>query len=355
MKRSNVFLALGLTLSLVGCVGTITGLAAFPDHRRTSEAAEKEREGSSSSPTVELVRDYPMPDFDDLDPAGENDPAADDGELHDARNTDVAYTFKEGFWAKSGVERVEAYGGDVDCSFAVQYPQLQGSLEHLDQINELLRSTAMATVRTYYEDPGERAVSLVGRVMEGEDASVMPLLSSTVTYAVTYNSDELLSVCYSDSYCVGSYAAEFLQLRTVNVNLKTGEAYTLGDVLAVDDAIATSFVDNLVRESGSDDNDDGRVSDDECFTIRLCGRDAFVQAVQGKGELAGDRVSTCLFVDGNGKPNLGVNYWVSGDDGFVRGWWDVTITDEQAAAARKESPFWELLGGANAEGSQDAE
>ena len=34
---------------------------------------------------------------------------------------------------------------------------------------------------------------------------------------------------------------------------------------------------------------------------------------------------------------------VSGDNAFVRGWWDVTVTDEQLRKARRDSTLWELL------------
>ncbi len=274
---------------------------------------------------------------------------ADDGELHSAENHDVSYTLTADHYRRNKIEQLDAYGLKVQCNFDINYPQVSDDLEHAKKINRVLRRVARETAITYYDEPSaetvERFTSVVedvdpGDVTEGADA----LLESTVDYAVTYNDENLLSVCYSDVYYLGSYALGFCSLRTVNINLKTGEVYELDDVLTVDEQIARSFVDNLVRTDGEDENGDGTIVDRECFTIALCGRDAFEQALQGTGELAGKRVVTCLFIDGNGQPNLGVTYWISGSRGFVRGWWDVTITDEQLETTRKDSTLWELLG-----------
>ena len=324
----NPLTIVGLTLSSVGMVGI--GLAVAWLALRTPEVRPREEK-----PSVEIVRPYSVPPA----PEGTGGPEADDGELHDARSLDVSYGFEDANWILSDTERVKAYGKkDVTCNFLVRYPQLTGRFEHLDEVNELLRACAMESVHTYYEDPSDETVERVKEVVG--DGEIM--LASEVSYAVSYNTEDFLSVMYSDVYYIGSEYAGFTQLRTVNVNLKTGETYELDDVLAVDDDIAGAFVDNLIAQTGTDDNADGRLSGDECFTVRLAGRRALMDALQGKGELA-PRVNTCFFVDGNGKVNLGATYWVSGDDGFVRGWWDVTLTDEQVRAARRDSSFWELV------------
>jgi hypothetical protein len=260
----------------------------------------------------------------------------------------VDYQMREDMWAISEVQHVDAYDMDIACSFMIRYPVLENAGKHTDEINQLLQNTAKQTVRTYYEDPDqdtiERFRRLVAESGDFKPSNADALLSSTVDYAITYNNDRLLSVCFSDSYYLGSDAGGFIQLRTVNVDLRTGKVYELDDVLSVDRVVASSFVDNLLRTNGEDANGDGRIEDDECFTVKLVGREALVEALQGTGELAENgRVSTCLFVDGNGQPNLGANYWLSSDGGFVRGWWDVTISDAQLEDVRKESKFWKLL------------
>ena len=351
-KNSSVLLGIGIVLVVTGIIGGIT--ATYVAYRVGTDG-RRPYDGSEDGPgSVEIVTNYDdydydydsvpeMPDF--QAPAG--GPEADDGELHDARNTDVSYGFQEGFWAESQTRHLDAYDKDVYCEFAVKYPILMGDFEHRDEINALLKSTALKTVHDYYDDPDADAVAFVDKAAEGSDFFIPEgadaYLMSTVDYAVTYNNENLISVCYSDHHCLGSQLAEFIEFRTLNINLQTGEVYALDDALTVTDDIATSFIDNLVQTSGVDDNQNGTIEDSECSPVAIAGRDALVQALKGEGELAGRRVSTRLFIDGNGKPNLGVNYWVSGEGAFVRGWWDVTITDEQLEAARKECGLWELI------------
>ena len=288
---------------------------------------------------------------DDYTGTAPGNPAADDGELHDARSYDVEYAIREEYWSNSGVKHLKAYGRDVELAFTINYPRLEGDLEHLDQINDLLRTTAFETMRTYYEDPGTKEIQEFARGIDalerGDDAAFASgadgYLSSRVTYAVTYNSDDLLSVCYSDECSIGTWQNDFIRLRTVNVNLKTGEVYLLDDVLTVDESIANSFVGNLLKTTGRDYDENGVIDDDECTTVSVIGRKQLIEGILGKGPLAEEgAISTCLFIDGKGKPNLGVTY-SSGDEHWVRGWWDVTITDEQVAAAKKDSTLWDLL------------
>ena len=74
----------------------------------------------------------------------------------------------------------------------------------------------------------------------------------------------------------------------------------------------------------------------------MFGRDAMIQGVMGRGEWAG-RTRTTIFVDADGTPNLGVSFMYGNDSGILRGWWDVTLTDELLEGSRKDSRFWELL------------
>ena len=350
MEKNNngKLLAWGLALSIVGICVTLVGFARhFARDTRPRVTYEPPAYPEDIEPnSVDITTP-----FDDILNVTTGDAGSDDGELHDARTKNEHYTLEEGFWAQSDTAHHDAYDMDIQTTFAIKYPKVKGDLKNADKINETIRAVAMKNVDRYFNDPSEDDVNVVKRMTEGQEYNMGvsegadALLSSTVEYAVSYNDDNLLSVCFSDNYMIGNYYAEFLELRTVNINLQTGETYVLDDVLTVDDAIANSFVNNLVRYTGEDTNEDGKVTDDECFGVSLVGREALVEALQGRGELVPNRVKTCLFIDGNGKPNLGVTYWLSKDDiGFTRGWWDVTITDEQLAAARKDSKLWELLG-----------
>ena len=333
----NPLTIVGIVVATLGVAGTLAAVGALSD--REGLVQESSNDGS-----IELLMPW---NRDDDEPEGTNDPAADDGELHDARTEVEAYSFEEGAWTKSNTGHSDAYGCDVDCQLMVSYPKLKGEGEHIKAANKLLRATAMQTVRTYYEDVSAETAERVKGIAQNKlfgvpEGSPIPLYS-TVSYAVTYNNEHFISVCFSDEYNIGTTQMGFIELRTVNFNLDTGESYELSDVLRVTKRMATSFVDNMVQTSGDDADGDGTIYDDECVTLRIAGRAAFEEALRGKGELA-DQMRTCFFVDGNGKVNLGATYAVSGDEGMVHGWWDVTLTDRQIASGRKESSFWELIG-----------
>lgn len=331
-RSHNSLFTVGLAISSVGMVGLCLSFLWIALHRSRVESHEQR-------PNVEIVRPYQPYRVETAPTVGEG-VSADDGELHDARTIEVSYGFEDGSWLHSDTERIKAYGKKkVQTTFVVRYPVLTGELEHLDEVNELLRSCAMESVHVYYEDPSKETIERVKFVAEDEEQIV---LSSEVSYAVSYNTEDFLSVCFSDVYYIGSEYAGFTQLRTVNVNLKTGKTYVLDDILTVNDEIAGSFVDNLVQASGDDTDGNGVITNDECLSVQLAGRRALMDALKGEGDLA-PRVETCFFVDGNGKVNLGATYWVSGDNGFVRGWWDVTVTGAQARKARKDSDFWDLM------------
>ena len=270
----------------------------------------------------------------------------DDGELHNGWDSSVSYGVTEERYAKSEILYSKDYDCKVGVDFNVTYPQLVDAGEHTDEVNEAIRTSAISFVDEYWDHPTEDAVRLLKGVIDvsllgvPEDADA--LLSNEVTWAITYNTPDFISVSFSEEFCVGSWAGEFIRLRTVNANLKTGELYTFDDVLAINEDIANAFVDTLVENAGEDNNGDGYYAEDECFSVTVVGREEWVRALLGKGEFA-RRVIPTFFIDEKGRVNLGVTYWMSGDNGYVRGWWDTTLTDEQVAAVRKESSMWDLV------------
>ncbi|WP_077597534.1 hypothetical protein [Olsenella urininfantis] len=128
----------------------------------------------------------------------------------------------------------------------------------------------------------------------------------------------------------GSIFGEFENVRTVNVNLRTGEVYSFDDVLHMTDGIANQFVSTLARSSGD-------------FTPSIFGRERIVAMLRGEDEQSW-RVRPSVFVDGNGRVNVGVTFWFGKEGvGVPRGWWDITLTDGQLAEAHRDSSFWGLF------------
>ena len=257
---------------------------------------------------------------------------ADDGELHDAWNKSVSYSYTEGEYSREGIESIDYYNKTIGYDFDVEYPQLTGDIANLEEINKTIRDTAMAFVIATYENPtSESREMLEAYAVEGYGVpkAVDAILESDVDYAISYNNEDFISICFSDEYSIGSWAGGFVSLRTVNVNLKTGEVYTLDDVLNINDEIAAAFIDNLAKYDGGN-------------AEKTAGRDSFIGALQGKGSEA-DNVSTTFYIDGNGKVNFGATYRFASSESMARGWWDYTLTDDQLNAAKKDSSMWDCI------------
>lgn len=270
----------------------------------------------------------------------------DDGELHDGLDASVSYGVVEEHYSLSGLRRSDAYDMDVQCDFDVTYPQLTDGGEHTDEVNALLRDTAMTFLDRYWNDPSSEDVAAVRSVASASTLGVPEgadmLLMDDVSWAVTYNTEDFVSVSFADHCCLASYVGEHIQLRTVNVNLRTGETYAFDDVLTMDEAMAARFVDNLVQSTGTDANHGGTINEDESPSVSIIGRDEWISALMGEGPSAG-HISKTVFVDERGRANLGVSYWLSDGRSFSRGWWDVTLDATELAAQRKDSSFWDLL------------
>lgn len=360
-RKATTWLVLFVSLFITLIVAIIVSTSFFfvragVDDGGSSNGSVQVKHPSSSP--LDLV-----PDPEDLEAGGgatshgvsSQPPASsdDDGELHNGWDSSVSYELREERFTRKGEEQLDAYGMSVTLDLDVSYPQLENAGEHTEELNALLRDTAMTFTEKFVENPSDDAIELVKSVADTEGPlSVLgsdALLSSYVTWAVTYNTEDFVSVSFSDDYCIGSYAGEYLRLRCVNMNLKTGETYTFDDVLTMNEAIAQQFVDTLALNNGTDLDGDGVISDDESFSVAIIGRDEWVSALMGEGEFA-DRIALDVFVDEKGRANLGVTYWLGNDNGIVRGWWDTTLSDELLESAMKESSFWDLLEKTDADG-----
>ena len=275
----------------------------------------------------------------------------DDGELHDGWRDDVSYTKTEEHFEQHEEVDSEAYGTRIRVDLDIVYPQFEGEGAHIAELNEAVRKAAMAFREDFVENPTEAALSTVGKLSESGSEPVE--LADTAVGAVTYNTEDFVSVSFSDLCHVGAGYSDLISLKCVNVNLKTGVVYTIDDVLTMNEAMANRFVDALVENAGEDDNGDGVPTEDECLSVSVIGRDEWVKALLGEGDYA-TRVTPTFFVDENGRFNLAASYGLNKEGkGFVYGWWDATIEDELLEGCRKESDFWALLGSEGTDASAE--
>ena len=120
---------------------------------------------------------------------------------------------------------------DDDCSyqiiekqyvykdFHVKFPQVKTKNRQLDKkVNETIAKYAMASVNTMYP-----------KYPLSEDMN-RGLLQSTVEYCITYQDDNYLCVAFDDHFFVGSVFLEFMDFRSVILDMKTGEKIKLTDI-----------------------------------------------------------------------------------------------------------------------------
>jgi hypothetical protein len=341
-SKRNLILVVVLAAVAVVVLYIVLALTMCHSIEKETETTSDDYSYSNTS-SLSFLTPTPTPASDDsvVKPYNPDDP--DDGELHDGWNDDAGYTkTTQSYTYQASSEHVDHYDATFDIDFSVEYPQLSGDINNIDSINAQIRDTAMRYVNdtylAYNADSG--FVSLVKSAVSNNSASGFGSpngnyqLSDEVDYAVTYNSPDIISVSFNDHFIAGSYYGEYLFLRTININLKTGEVYTMDNSLSMTEQIAREWVDNT--ESHANENGTSAVS--------AYGADETVKVLTGNSEFS-NRYQTALFIDQDGKANVAVTFWFGGGESqiIVRGWWDVTPSSEALAAAKKPSTLWDVL------------
>jgi hypothetical protein len=258
---------------------------------------------------------------------------ADDGELHDAFDSSVNYSADYDTYTYSGsAESIGSLTHKYDIDINVNYPVIVGDFENIDEINATIKDTAMAFVDNTFTK--QESDSFYYKLLESSDENLgsdeTGVLSDQVSYAITYNTDHFISICFSDQYLAGSVYSEFVELRTVNINLDTGEVYTFDDTLNMTEEIADAWISNMQEQDST--------------AIDVMGVEGTKELIMGETD-EDFRAYHCMFVDGNGKVNVGITFWFSNDGAISRGWWDVTLDSSVLDPAIKDSSstFWTLI------------
>lgn len=210
--------------------------------------------------------------------------------------------------------------------FHVNYPKISGLADSgtEEKVNKILRSRAMETVKRIYDDPGPE---IKERVL-GED---YPVLISYVEYKVSFASEDLISVVYSDlSYEGGqSYAAQ--HLRTCNISLKDGKAYEVKDIVNLSGGFVDQWIEVMREETGND-----------AFLSEL-DRDIMKEALEGDSQEGVYMANFFLDADGI-EIGFDLNYEEgdSNDLGYV--WVTAPFTFDEIREYATASEFWKEIG-----------
>lgn len=234
------------------------------------------------------------------------------------QSENLPYTLTE----ESYVEYSETDQETVD--FSITYPQIEG-IDNADELNEKIKAVAMVTAnRTYLERDDQ--------FMESLDGLDHYYFASDVQYRVTYQGGELLSIVFEDHYFSGAYVLEFLDMRTINLNLRDGTMYqNFSDIVNVDDTFQSFWYDRMLAEVP------------HSLVLNGLTQEQFRRMLDG--EVVDGRYFVNYFLTADGF-ELGFTYhYNSGEEHTViqRGWMSAPCLDIDMYGFSKESEFWELL------------
>lgn len=305
------------------------------DRKEASEVVWEEDEEEFRTPE-DAGEDGDMSDTDENDTEAGNPEEESENEwengprdyvtILDEDMKDVEVYVEEGipYRLKEEVYALDEYSGEIHLEFNVHYPQINNlPPETAAAVNQELRDTAMLMADGLYLEPTED----MEQMLEEQNATYC---ASEVGYKITYLSEELISVVYADYYFLGSAMAEYADLRTVIVNLKTGEAIKPEDTYKADEAMGKAFHDRLLKQQ----------PENEAF-LEL-GDEVFTRALQG--EVVDGRYMTGMVLTKTGVLLPFTYHFRSADGNIIsRGWDDVEFTKEEFMMYEKEHEMWKLV------------
>lgn len=206
--------------------------------------------------------------------------------------------------------------------FDVNYPQITyADGRDASAVNQILRDCACTWYDRMYPEPQYDALLY-------EEGSGRLYLVTEVEYQITYMSNDLICVVFSDQYYPGTELYEAYDLRTRVIDLRTGEEYLLEEVIAVDETLGQLYYNKL------------------CETDELYGElpNLTEEVVQETlyGDIVEGRYYSNLIVS-----NAGIEFGFTmhyGDGSYiVRGWEDIEFSDEELEGYRADSRFWEII------------
>ncbi|MDD3403426.1 MAG: hypothetical protein PHQ72_08735 [Hespellia sp.] len=211
-------------------------------------------------------------------------------------------------------------GGEI--YFDVQYPVISGTDETLTEtINQKIQGVAMVSADKYYLDVQGRS-----QIKAGEYGTY---IVSEVTYNITYLSNDFISVVFEDNYCKGDYNMHYIDMRSCNIDLKTGTVYDLGQTVSDQNDLAEDFQEEL---------------DDKYQTNEVIyGIDTAEYADMITGEPGPDDSFMGFYRTKDGV-ELFVTFHYITDDGYSVGWLTAPYSMDHIKDYQNDSTFWTILG-----------
>ena len=204
----------------------------------------------------------------------------------------------------------------------IQYPQITGlEGDKAEEINKLLEDCAMDIADQLYLNPNEKVKEII------QDLDY-PHLESKVRYKITYMSEDIISVVFEDEYFFGSIYAEFCDLRTRTINLKSGTVYEIKDIVNLDDDFMNAWYDSV------------KAAEPEATVIDLISLEEYKRVFEG--EVVESRYTNAFYLKEDGI-DIGLTYHYGKDGLIVRGWMEAPFTFDEIADYKSDSDLWRYV------------
>ncbi len=251
-----------------------------------------------------------------------------DNGLVDAWDKSVSYRVVwEEFKEKSG-SNLETSTSATGVDISVRYPQFKGIKSgHEESINQAIKKRAMTTVDRMYLNPSE---SMREVLAENRNADGGNFIGSTVEPTITYNDEDIISVAFDDHYFIGSIYLEFQDLRTININLQTGEVYHwTTDIMTPDEGFATTWRKRSISKDGISE-----------FLKRLPQEDLL--PILSNDKAYSNRYFSDFYINNSKEICIVVTYHLGDEQGIARGWQDAYFTYDELLPYKTASSFWDI-------------
>lgn len=211
-------------------------------------------------------------------------------------------------------------------TFQVGYPKVTGlaSKKVEKKVNDAIYSCAMETVDKIYTNPSEE-------IKERVLSSQTPMLANLVESKVTYASEDLICVMFSDASYQGGSEYFDETMRACTINLESGEVYELSDIMELSDSFVEVWIEGMRKETG-----------ESTFLMELSPNE-FQKVLRGKEESGIYDVE--FFLDRDGiEIGLNFNYLPEDPHDLGYSWVTAPFSYQEIKPYISDKEFWDLLG-----------
>ncbi|MEG0721538.1 MAG: GNAT family N-acetyltransferase [Lachnospiraceae bacterium] len=234
--------------------------------------------------------------------------------IEDYEGENLSYSIKEETYQK------QEQKGKNNIDFQVAYPVLQNlPTDQADVINQAIQDCAMKTVNQIYLTPSEE---MKGKIL----AQKQTFLISYVEYKVCYEGADFISIAFNDQFYKGEIE-EGTELRTLNINLKTGKIYDIKEIVDLSDTFMKEWLISAKKEAPQ------VTIFDEMPPME------FKKILTGTFEK--QNYSNAFFVDENG---IQIGFSCFGEEqNHFNGWVTAPFTYQEIKKHQTNNEFWHLI------------